>query len=108
MAAQTLFPLAEVDARVEPAATLTELQIRNFAIIDRLHLRFHGGLNILTGETGAGKSIIIDAIGLLLGDRVAAEMVRAGADRAQIEGDFPTGSRDADRRAWRPKPPRLH
>ena len=88
MAAKTLFPLAEVDARVEPAATLTELQIRNFAIIDRLHLRFHGGLNILTGETGAGKSIIIDAIGLLLGDRVAAEMVRAGADRAQIEATF--------------------
>ena len=88
MAAQTLFPLAEVDARVEPAATLTELQIRNFAIIDRLHLRFHGGLNILTGETGAGKSIIIDAIGLLLGDRVTAEMVRAGADRAQIEATF--------------------
>ena len=88
MVAQTLFPLAEVDARVEPAATLTELQIRNFAIIDRLHLRFHGGLNILTGETGAGKSIIIDAIGLLLGDRVTAEMVRAGADRAQIEATF--------------------
>ena len=72
----------------ESVAALTELRIRDFAIIDRLHLRFHGGLNILTGETGAGKSIIIDAIGLLLGDRAAAEMVRAGADRAEIEAIF--------------------
>ncbi len=74
--------------QLEPAAALDELRIRNFAIIDRLHLRFHGGLNILTGETGAGKSIIIDAIGLLLGDRATAEMVRAGADRAEIEATF--------------------
>ena len=74
--------------QVEPAAALDELRIRNFAIIDQLQLRFHGGLNILTGETGAGKSIIIDAIGLLLGDRAAAEMVRAGADRAEIEATF--------------------
>jgi len=74
--------------QVEPAATLDELRMSNFAIIDRLQLRFHGGLNILTGETGAGKSIIIDAIGLLLGDRATAEMVRAGADRAEIEATF--------------------
>ena len=80
--------LAEVGGRVEPVATLTELQIRDFAIIDRLHLRFHSGLNILTGETGAGKSIIIDAIGLLLGGRATADMVRAGADRAEIEAVF--------------------
>ena len=73
---------------VEPAAALTELQIRDFAIIDRLHLRFHSGLNILTGETGAGKSIIIDAIGLLLGDRATADMVRAGTDRAEVEAIF--------------------
>ena len=72
----------------EPAAALAELQIRDFAIIDRLHLRFHSGLNILTGETGAGKSIIIDAIGLLLGDRATADMVRAGADRAEVEAVF--------------------
>ena len=99
MTAQTLRPsfeqggmqpslLAEVGGRVEPVATLTELQIRDFAIIDRLHLRFHSGLNILTGETGAGKSIIIDAIGLLLGGRATADMVRAGADRAEIEAVF--------------------
>ena len=73
---------------VEPAAALTELKIRDFAIIDRLQLRFHTGLNILTGETGAGKSIIVDAIGLLLGDRASADMVRAGADRAEVEAVF--------------------
>ena len=80
--------LAVDGEQVEPAAALMELQIRDFAIIDRLHLRFHTGLNILTGETGAGKSIIIDAIGLLLGDRATAEMVRAGADRAEVEAVF--------------------
>lgn len=67
---------------------LTELHIRNFAIIDELTLEFGPGLNILTGETGAGKSIIIDAVGLLLGDRAAAEWVRAGAEMAQIEATF--------------------
>ena len=80
--------LAADGEQVEPAAALTELQIRDFAIIDRLHLRFHSGLNVLTGETGAGKSIIVDAVGLLLGDRASAEMVRAGADRAEVEAVF--------------------
>ena len=65
-----------------------ELRIQNFAIIDALRLEFGPGLNILTGETGAGKSIIIDAVGLLLGDRAAAEWVRAGADLASIEAAF--------------------
>jgi DNA repair protein RecN (Recombination protein N) len=67
---------------------LMELRIQNFAIIDALRLEFGPGLNILTGETGAGKSIIIDAVGLLLGDRAAAEWVRAGADLASIEAAF--------------------
>lgn len=67
---------------------LHELRIRNFAIIDDLHLHFGPGLNILTGETGAGKSIIIDALGLLLGDRAAAEWVRAGSELAEIEATF--------------------
>ena len=67
---------------------LHELSIHNFAIIDDLHLTFGPGLNILTGETGAGKSIIIDALGLLLGDRGAAEWIRAGTELAQIEATF--------------------
>ena len=84
--------LAADGGQVEPAAALTELKIRDFAIIDRLQLRFHTGLNILTGETGAGKSIIVDAIGLLLGDRASADMVRAGADRAEVEAVFQLGA----------------
>ena len=67
---------------------LTELHIRNFAIIDDLHLTFEPGLNILTGETGAGKSIIIDAVGLLLGDRATADWVRAGSEVATVDATF--------------------
>ncbi|MFZ1771315.1 MAG: DNA repair protein RecN [Caldilinea sp.] len=77
---------------------LTELRIQNFAIIDELRLEFGPGLNILTGETGAGKSIIIDAVGLLLGDRAATEWVRTGADLASIEATF-TLPADAERAA---------
>src|SRR5436853_1066927 len=64
---------------------LEELNITNFAIIDRLAVRFAPGFNVLTGETGAGKSIIIDAVGVVLGGRVSAEMVRSGADMARVE-----------------------
>src|SRR5437763_14575815 len=64
---------------------LEELSITNFAIIDRLAVRFAPGFNVLTGETGAGKSIIIDAVGAVLGGRVSAEMVRSGADMARVE-----------------------
>ncbi|MBN1657519.1 MAG: DNA repair protein RecN [Anaerolineae bacterium] len=67
---------------------LSELTIRDFAIIDRLHLRFGPAFNVLTGETGAGKSIIIDAVSLLLGGRGDASFVRAGAKRATVEGVF--------------------
>jgi DNA repair protein RecN (Recombination protein N) len=67
---------------------LSELLIRNFAIIDEIHLRFGPGFSVLTGETGAGKSIIIDAVSLLLGGRGGSDVIRAGADRASIEGVF--------------------
>jgi DNA repair protein RecN (Recombination protein N) len=67
---------------------LSELRIRDLAIIDRLEIGFDPGFNVLTGETGAGKSIIIDAVGLLLGDRASPEMVRAEAERAEVEGAF--------------------
>jgi DNA repair protein RecN (Recombination protein N) len=67
---------------------LSELRIENFAIINKLELNFHRGLNIFTGETGAGKSIIIDAVETILGSRADATMVRSGADRAIIEGSF--------------------
>jgi len=67
---------------------LTELTVTNLAIIDELHLRFTSGFNALTGETGAGKSIIIDAVSLLLGGRADTTFIRAGAERAQVEGIF--------------------
>ena len=67
---------------------LAEIDITNFAIIDHLHLQFHRGFNVLTGETGAGKSIIIDAVGSLLGGRTSAEFIRAGCDKARVEGTF--------------------
>ena len=67
---------------------LSELTIKNFAIIDELAMTFDPGLNILTGETGAGKSIIIDAVGLLLGGRAEKVSIRAGCDVALVEGVF--------------------
>lgn len=67
---------------------LTELRIRNFAIIDTLTLSLAPGFNVLTGETGAGKSIIVGALGLLLGDRASGDVIRTGADRATVEGTF--------------------
>ncbi|MGZ6365907.1 MAG: DNA repair protein RecN [Ktedonobacteraceae bacterium] len=67
---------------------LLELNIKDFAIIDTLHLRLHRLFNVFTGETGAGKSIIIDAMSALLGGKIGAEVVRAGTDRATVEGVF--------------------
>lgn len=67
---------------------LLELHITDFAIIEQLELHFTPGFNVLTGETGAGKSIIIDALGVLRGDRPDPAMVRAGSPRARIEGVF--------------------
>jgi DNA repair protein RecN (Recombination protein N) len=67
---------------------LTQLDIRNFAIIDDLSLELEAGMTVLTGETGAGKSILLDALGLLLGDRADASALRAGAERAEISASF--------------------
>jgi DNA repair protein RecN (Recombination protein N) len=64
------------------------LNITNLAVIDSLQVEFKSGLNVLSGETGSGKSIIIDALGLLLGDRASPEMIRTGSDRALVEGIF--------------------
>jgi DNA repair protein RecN (Recombination protein N) len=67
---------------------LIELAIQNFALIDGLRLELGAGLNVLTGETGAGKSIIIDAVNLVLGGRASVEVIRDPADKARIEGIF--------------------
>ena len=70
---------------------LTELRIRNFAIIESVALPLAPGFNVLTGETGAGKSIIVGALGLLVGERAASDLVRTGAERATVEGVFEIG-----------------
>jgi DNA repair protein RecN (Recombination protein N) len=67
---------------------LTCLRVRNFAIIDRLELELGAGLNVVTGETGAGKSILVDALSLVLGARARPEVVRTGADCAEVEALF--------------------
>jgi DNA repair protein RecN (Recombination protein N) len=66
------------------------LSITNLAVIDRLELEFAPGLNVLTGETGAGKSILVGAVGLLVGGRASAELVRTGADAATVQAIFET------------------
>ena len=70
---------------------LTYLQIRDFAIIDSVELELRRGLTVLTGETGAGKSILVDALQLLAGGRAGAEVVRHGAERAEVSGTFELG-----------------
>jgi len=67
---------------------LKSLTIRNYALLESVEIGFESGLNILTGETGAGKSIIIDALSLILGDRASSDMVRRGSDKAIVEGIF--------------------
>src|SRR5215469_7235888 len=67
---------------------LTHILIRDFAIIDALELEFSPGMTVLSGETGAGKSILVDALGLVLGDRADADVVRHGADKAEISAEF--------------------
>lgn len=67
---------------------LTELSVENFALVEKVRLAFGPGLNLLTGETGAGKSILLDALGMVLGGKTGAEAVRHGADRARVEAVF--------------------
>ena len=67
---------------------LTRLSIRNIVLIEALDLEFGGGLGVLTGETGAGKSILLDALGLVLGSRAEAGLIRGGEDRASVSASF--------------------
>ncbi len=67
---------------------LSELRLENYAVIDNVAVEFASGLNLLTGETGAGKSILIDALGLLLGDKASSEVIRTGSERAVVSAVF--------------------
>src|SRR3954464_15744291 len=81
------------------------LSVTNLAVIDRLELEFAPGLNVLTGETGAGKSILVGAVGLLVGGRASAELVRTGADVATVQAVFerPDGGETIVRREVTPQ-----
>ena len=70
---------------------LNELHIENIAVIEKADIEFGAGLNVLTGETGAGKSIVIDSIGAVLGERVSRELVRRGAEKGQVTAVFDAG-----------------
>lgn len=67
---------------------LAELIVENYAVVERARIQFHEGLNLLTGETGSGKSIVVDSLALLLGARASGDMVRTGAEKARISGIF--------------------
>ena len=67
---------------------LLELVVENYAVVERIRVQFHAGLNLLTGETGSGKSIVVDALGLVLGGRASADMVRSEAERARVAAIF--------------------
>ena len=79
---------------------LTHLQIRDFAIIDAVELELRPGLTVLTGETGAGKSILVDALQLLAGGRAGSEVVRHGAERAEVSGTFDLERAPRELRPW--------
>lgn len=67
---------------------LHELVVENYAVVERIRVRFHAGFNLLTGETGSGKSIVVGALGLLFGERASSDVIRAGAGRARVSGIF--------------------
>jgi DNA repair protein RecN (Recombination protein N) len=74
---------------------LLELVVENYAVVERVRVQFHAGLNLLTGETGSGKSIVVDALGLVLGGRASADMVRSDTERARVAAIF-EAPRDAN------------
>src|SRR5947207_395455 len=81
---------------------LLELVVENYAVVERLRIRFHAGLNLLTGETGSGKSIVVDALGLLLGGRASGEAIRTGETRARVAGIFDVRDHPGVRRLLEP------
>ena len=81
---------------------LLELVVEKYAVVDRLRVHFHAGLNLLTGETGSGKSIVVDALGLLFGSRASADMIRSGESRARVAGIFDVRESAAVRRLLEP------
>src|SRR6266536_574198 len=75
---------AAAKLRLRGTSVLVEMRLENYAVIDNLVVEFGQGLNLLTGETGAGKSILIDALALLLGEKASSDVIRAGTQRAVV------------------------
>ncbi len=73
---------------IGPERMLLELRVENYAVIDSVVVEFAAGLNLLTGETGAGKSILIDALALLLGEKASSDVIRHGTDKAVVAAVF--------------------
>ena len=84
---------------LRPTQVLTHIHIRDFVIVDELELEFENGMTALTGETGAGKSVLVDALGLVIGDRASTDVVRHGCARAEIVAGFDI-SEQTETRAW--------
>src|SRR5258708_24881809 len=80
--------LSHLDFLSAGRLVLVELRLENYAVIDNLAVEFASGLNLLTGETGAGKSILIDALALLMGEKGSPDLVRSGAERAVLSAVF--------------------
>lgn len=78
--------------RLHIRCMLKSIQIRDFALIEKTTVEWTGGLNVLTGETGAGKSILMDALSAVLGGKVSASIIRPGADKASLEATFAVSS----------------
>ncbi len=78
---------------------LTDLQIRDFVIVEHLELEFHDGMSVMTGETGAGKSIVVDALGLILGERADSGLISPAAEQAEVIGSFDL-AQAPDARRW--------
>ncbi|MAC33807.1 MAG: DNA repair protein RecN [Haliea sp.] len=86
---------------------LTHLSIRHYTVVDQLELEFRSGMTVITGETGAGKSIMLDALGLCLGDRADPKAIRPGCERAEITASFDIGN-NPSARAWLAERELLH
>src|SRR6204780_1854128 len=86
--AESVSCYAALNSCVLGPTMLAELRLENYAVIDNVVVEFAAGLNLLTGETGAGKSILIDALGLLLGEKASSDVIRGGTERAVVAAVF--------------------